>query len=525
MNYFFQGKFRFNSLLSGLFFLLFAHACTQNPVQSPERIKPNIVFIFADDMGYGDISGLNAQSKIRTPALDALIQDGMVFTNAHASASVCTPSRYGLLTGRYAFRSPKAAYGIWGFSPVVIESERETLATLLKREGYTTGIAGKWHLGVDWQTKDGNPAVLDPATGYSNVDYSLPIQSGPIDFGFDFSFIHPASLDIPPYLFIRGQNVVDTAMVLTTDIYPTRQDYTEYAWDKKHTDDLAVYWEKGVWWRQGEMSRSFRIEECHESLVSEGLGFINRQVEENPDSPFFLYMPLTGPHTPWVPSEKFKGKSGIGLYGDFVLDIDEVVARVRQTLLDNEILDNTIVIFTTDNGAYWPEEEIELHAHDSNDGRRGQKGDIWDGGHRVPLIISWPGQIQSGSKNNSLISLTDFFATFSEMTEQPIPDGQGEDSQSFWAVLNGTANQSARKEMVHHSSRNFYSIRQGGWKYIEGLGSGGFTDPAVIQPGEGGPIGQLYKADTDPEEKFNLFSERPDIVSELAERLDEIRGR
>ncbi|WP_158860938.1 sulfatase family protein [Lunatibacter salilacus] len=525
MNYFFQGKICFNSIISGLFFLLFTQACTQNPVQSPERLKPNIVFIFADDMGYGDISGLNAHSKIRTPALDSLIQDGMIFTNAHASASVCTPSRYGLLTGRYAFRSPMAAYGIWGFSPVVIEPGRETLATLLKREGYTTGIAGKWHLGVDWQTKDSNPAVLDPATGYSNVDYSLPIQSGPTDFGFDFSFIHPASLDIPPYLFIRGQNVVDTAMVLTTDIYPTRQDYTEYSWDKKHTDDLAVYWEKGVWWRQGEMSRSFRIEECHKTLVSEGLGFINRQVEEKPDSPFFLYMPLTGPHTPWVPSEKHKGKSGIGLYGDFVLDIDEVVARVRQTLSDNNILDNTIVVFATDNGAYWPEVEIELHAHDSNDGRRGQKGDVWDGGHRVPLIVSWPGHIQSGSKNTSLISLTDFFATFSEMTDQPIPNGQAEDSQSFWPVLNGTANQSARQEMVHHSSRNFYSIRHGGWKYIEGLGSGGFTDPAVIQPQEGGPTGQLYKEDTDPEEKINLFSERPEVVSELAEMLDEIRGK
>ena len=525
MNHFLKKRHCFSPMVGAVFFLFFNQACTQKASESPDRLKPNIVFIFADDMGYGDISGLNSKSKIRTPALDQLIQEGMAFTNAHASASVCTPSRYGLLTGRYAFRSPKAANGISGFSPTVIEAGRETLATLLKREGYTTGIAGKWHLGVDWQTKDDKAAALDAATGYSNVDYSLPVSSGPYDFGFDFSFIHPASLDIPPYLFIRGRDVVDTAMVLTTDIYPIRLENTEYAWDKKHTDDLAVYWEKGVWWRQGEMSSSFRMEDCHETLVSEGLQFINRQVEENPDSLFFLYMPLTGPHTPWVPSEKNRGQSGIGLYGDFVLDIDEVVARVRQTLIDHDIFENTIVIFSTDNGAYWPEVEIELHAHDSNAGLRGQKGDVWDGGHRVPLIISWPGKIQGGSENSALISLTDFMATFSEMTGQPITEGQGEDSQSFWPILNGTTNLSSRQDMVHHSSRNFYSIRHGGWKYIEGLGSGGFTDPAVIQPVEGGPTGQLYREDTDPQERVNLFSENPEVVNELAVRLAQIKKK
>jgi arylsulfatase A len=239
MTYFFNSKRYIIPALCGLFLLSLTQSCSQDPEQSSSLSQPNIVFIFADDMGYGDISALNAESKIHTPALDALIQDGMVFTNAHASASVCTPSRYGLLTGRYAFRSPKAAYGIWGFSPVVIESERETLATLLKREGYTTGVAGKWHLGVDWQTKDGKAAALDANTGYSNVDYSLPILKGPTDFGFDFSFIHPASLDIPPYLFIRDREVVDTDMVLTTEVYPRRMEHTEYAWDKKHTDDLG----------------------------------------------------------------------------------------------------------------------------------------------------------------------------------------------------------------------------------------------------------------------------------------------
>jgi arylsulfatase A len=525
MNNLFGVKPCIHPLFGGLLFLILTQACTPNSIQTSEGLKPNIIFIFADDMGYGDISGLNSQSKIRTPALDQLIQEGMVFTNAHASASVCTPSRYGLLTGRYAFRTPEAAYGIGGFSPVVIEPDKETLATMLKREGYTTGIVGKWHLGLGWQTKDGKDAALDPDTGYSNVDYSRPIGSGPADFGFDFSYIHPASLDIPPYLFIRGSDVVDTAMVLTTDIYPRRKEDTEYAWDKKHTDDLAVYWEKGVWWREGEMSRSFRIEDCHEILVAEGLKFIDKQVQENPDSPFFLYLPLTGPHTPWVPSDKNRGQSGIGLYGDFVMDIDEVVERVRQSLREHGILENTMLVFASDNGAYWPEVEIELHAHDSNAGRRGQKGDIWDGGHRIPLIISWLGVVQDGSENNSLISLTDFIATFSEMTGQPMAEGQGEDSHSFWPILNGTSNQSPRQDMVHHSSRNFFSIRHGGWKYIEGLGSGGFTDPAFIQPKEGGPTGQLYKEDTDPQEQENVFAEHPEIIAELEARLVKIRGK
>uniref|UniRef100_UPI0035934222 sulfatase-like hydrolase/transferase n=1 Tax=Aquiflexum sp. TaxID=1872584 RepID=UPI0035934222 len=231
------------------------------------------------------------------------------------------------------------------------------------------------------------------------------------------------------------------------------------------------------------------------------------------------------PHTPWVPSEKHKGKSGIGLYGDFVLDIDEVVAKVRQTLSDNKISNNTIVVFSSDNGAYWPDLEIDIHNHDSNAGRRGQKGDVWDGGHRVPLIVSWPGHIPVGSENSSLISLTDFMATFAEMTGQPITQGVGEDSHSFWSILKGTSDQSSREDMVHHSSRNFYSIRHGGWKYIEGLGSGGFTDPAVIKPKEEGPTGQLYNVDSDQEEQVNLFSDRPDLVNQMAARLDEIREK
>lgn len=486
---------------------------------------PNIIIIFADDMGYGDVSALNPDSRIQTPNLDKLVREGISFTNAHSSASVCTPSRYGLLTGRYAFRSKSAAYGIGGFDGPVIEEGRETLASLLKRSGYTTGIVGKWHLGLEWQTKDGLPANLDRTTGYSNVDYSKIVNKGLNSYGFDYSFIHPASLDIPPYVFLRNHQVIDAEVVLTTSIYPAKKEDTRYAWDKKHSDSLAVYWEKGVWWRQGEMSKSFRIETCQSTLLKEGIAFIETQTNKNPNQPFFLYLPLTGPHTPWMPSAKFKGKSEVGLYGDFVMEIDDVVAQIKETLVRKQIDENTLLIFASDNGAYWPEEEVALHDHNSNSGSRGQKGDVWDGGHRIPLIISWPEAIKGNVQYPQLLSLTDVFATLAELTEVQLPENQGLDSESFLHVLRGDLVKPHRTSMVHHSSGNLYAIRSEGWKFIEGLGSGGFTDPTRINPESGGPTGQLYRIDSDPLEQENLFLKYPEKVAELNELLNKIRDQ
>jgi arylsulfatase A len=509
----------------GFVLLAFALASPIFGQKAAAPSSPNIIIIFADDMGYGDVSALNPDSRIKTPALDLLVQEGISFTNAHASASVCTPSRYGLLTGRYGFRSPAAAYGIAGFDRPVIESERETLASVLKKSGYTTAIVGKWHLGLEWQTKDGLPAKLEPKTGFSNVDYSKPVARGPNSFGFDYSFIHPASLDIPPYVFLRNHQVIDPEVVLTTSVYPVRKEGTVYAWDKKHTDSLAVYWEKGVWWRQGEMSNSFRVETCQSTILQEGIGFIGSQAKNHSGKPFFLYLPLTGPHTPWVPTDRFKGKSEMGLYGDFVLEVDDLVAQIKAALVRNGMEENTLVIFASDNGAYWPEEEIRLQRHDSNFGTRGQKGDVWDGGHRVPLIISWPAGIQGGGKYPHLVSLTDVFATLSELTGQQVSEKQDLDTESFLQVLQGDLTKPHRTAMVHHSSGNFYGIRSGGWKYIEGLGSGGFTAPTRITPESGGPTGQLYRIDSDPEEQENLFLSHPEKVAELSELLKKIRER
>lgn len=486
-------------------------------VQQPTApVLPNIVIILADDMGYGDVSALNPQSRIRTPALDAMVREGISFTSAHAGASVCTPSRYGLLTGRLAFRTPAAASGISGFDRPVIEPGRETLATLLKRSGYTTACVGKWHLGFDWALKDGADKMsFDAITGYSNVDYGKPIQNGPNDYGFDYSFIHPASLDIPPYVFVRDHQVVDQEIILTTDVYPRRMENTVYSWDKKHSNDQGVYWEKGVWWRQGEMSESFRVEDCQSEILKEGLSFIERASESPDKNPFFLYMPLTGPHTPWIPVEKFKGKSSIGLYGDFVLEIDDIVAQVTNLLKEKGLYENTLVVFSSDNGAYWPQEEIDLYGHDSNQGRRGQKGDVWDGGHRVPLVVTWPAGISVSGFFDNLVSLTDIMATLSEITSQPLPAGQADDSFSFLPVLKGDFEHLVRSSMVHHSSGRMYSIRQGEWKFIDGLGSGGFTAPTVEQPVPGGPAGQLYQISSDALEQQNLYLSQPEKVKEM----------
>ena len=486
--------------------------------------KPNIIIVLADDMGYGDISALNPYGRIQTPALDKMVHQGITFTDAHASASLCTPSRYGILTGRYALRTRTGGdSGVNGFHPSVIEEGRETIASHLQKAGYRSACIGKWHLGFNWQTKDGERPALDTSTGYSNVDYSQNITMGPNDFGFDYSFIHPASLDIPPYVFIRNHQIVDPDVILTTDHYPRRKEYTEYSWDKIHTDEHAVYWEKGVWWRQGEMSRSFRIEDCQSAIVNEGIQFIENHTATNSDQPFFLYLPLTGPHTPWVPIDKFKGKSPIGLYGDFCMEIDYFIQQIQEKLVDLNIDDNTILIFTSDNGGYWPDEEVELQNHDSNWGRRGQKADVWDGGHRVPLLITWPATIKEPLRYHHFVSLTDFFATFSDIAGLTLDDNMAEDSFSFKHVIEGDTENIIRPTMTHYT-RRFSGIRHEDWKFIDGLGSGGFTQPSFIQPEPGGPTGQLYRITTDSLESDNLYMQYPEQVDEMRSMLEQSKN-
>lgn len=462
--------------------------------------KPNVVIIMADDMGYGDVSCNNPLGRISTPGIDRLAQNGIRFTNAHSGGAVSIPSRYGLVTGRYFFRAETRS-SHWGYLEPLIETGRETIGSVMQKSGYTTACIGKWHLGLDWERLENTrPLILSRTPGFTNVDFHKPVENGPNDLGFDYSFILPASLDMPPYVFVKNGQTVDPEVVLTADVYPKRHDDTVYAWDAKYVGDSDVYWDRGTWWRNGEMSKSFKMEDCLDVVVSEGLSFIER----NQNNPFMLYLPLTGPHTPWLPADRFEDTSGMGVYGDFITQIDNAVSRVTALLEQLGIADNTMVIFTSDNGAAWDEEDVLAYGHSASGEWRGMKGDAWEGGHRIPLVVSWPAKIKKAREYSRITSLIDMLATFAEMTDQPLNTGHAEDSFSFYGALQGkqTAN---RDNLVYISSSGRLAITQGDWKYIDSRGSAGFTFPSNPKPVHGGPSGQLYNLKDDPAEEKNLF--------------------
>jgi arylsulfatase A-like enzyme len=312
---------------------------------------------------------------------------------------------------------------------------------------------------------------------------------------------------------------------MVNEIYQKRKPDTKMVWDQKYAGEDDIYWGRGVWWRNGEMSASFRVEDCLDVLVDEGISFIERQADENPDKPFMLYLPLTGPHTPWVPGETFQGTSALGTYGDFISHIDDVVHRIVKTLKSLNIEENTLLIFTCDNGGHWSEEDKLTYAHQSNYGSRGQKGDIWDGGHHVPFFVKWPARIKDPVTCHQTIGLIDIIATLSDLTGQEIQDTCAEDSYSFYKTLKGNPKKPVRDQIVYLSARGKLAIKAGDWKYIDCLGSGGFTAPALIEPVEGGPLGQLYNLKLDPLEQNNLYLEEPEIVRQLSELLQGIVNR
>jgi len=513
-----------NKNIIALLICLFATPLITANCQVSEN--PNVVIILADDMGYGDVSFCNPNARTHTPNIDELARQGISFTDAHTAGSVCIPSRYGLLTGRYFFRVPRQRSN-WGYGAPLIEEERETVGSMMQKAGYTTACIGKWHLGLQWPLKD--PAKPQfpggRSLGPTNTDFSGHIGSAPITLGFDYSFIMPASLDMPPYVFVKNDRVVDPVIRLVNDIYPERKPGAKMVWDQKHVGDEDIYWGRGIWWRNGEMSASFRVENCLDDIVNEGISFIKRQAQENPDKPFMLYMPLTGPHTPWVPGEEFRGTSALGTYGDFIAHIDDVIRRVTETLKSLNIEENTLLIFTCDNGGHWSEEDKLTYAHESNIGARGQKGDIWEGGHHVPFFVKWPAAIKEHTTSDQTIGLIDVMATLSELTGQPISKTYAEDSYSFYKILDGKPEQATRDQIVYISSRGKLAIKAGDWKFTDFLGSGGFTAPAQLEPVEGGPLGQLYNLKQDPLEQNNLYLEEPEVVRQLSKLLNKIVGQ
>lgn len=459
--------------------------------------KPNIVFVLADDLGWGDPHCYNQDSKIPTPAMDRLAAEGMRFTDAHTPSSVCTPTRYGVLTGRYAWRSRLKSGVLWGYSRSLIEPGRMTVASLLRKHGYTTVGIGKWHLGF----QEPDPAAANEAA-QPEVDYSKPLVPGPLSVGFGAYYGIPASLDMEPYLYVRDDRAVRQPVLRIEGSKHRRQG-------------------GGGFWRAGPIAPEFAHEEVLQTIAQEATTFIRSQSK---DQPFFLYFPLTAPHTPWLPTDGFRGKTQVGHYGDFVAQVDAVLAQVMTALEEAGLAKNTLLIMTSDNGSHWPVDDIFKWGHDANGGFRGQKADIHEGGHRVPFLVRWPGKIEPGSVCGQIICLTDLIATSAAIVGAELPQDAGEDSFSFLPALLGSADGSLRESVVHHSANGMFAIRKGDWKFIDGLGSGGFTQPARIKPKPGGSQGQLYNLAEDRAERTNLYRTRSEKVAELEALLSELRS-
>ncbi len=450
-----------------------------------EPRPPNIVLILADDMGYGDPRCYNPASKIPTPNIDRLAKDGMRFTDAHSPSAVCTPTRYALLTGRYCWRTSLKRGVLQGYDPLLIEPGRITIASVLKERGYATACVGKWHLGFGRDAR---------------VDYEKLLSPGPNSVGFDYFYGIPSSLDFPPYVFVENDRPTErpTATIATSESQRTGG---------------------GGFWRAGAISPGFRHEDVLPRTTEKAVEFIRKQDDNRP---FFLYIPLTAPHTPWMPAAKFRGKSGAGSYGDFVAQTDDSVGEILRALKEKRLDRNTLVILTSDNGAHWLPEDISRYGHKSNLNWRGQKADIHEAGHRVPFITRWPGRIRASTTCDQLAGLVDLFATFADLAGATLPDDAAEDSFSLVPLFK-RRNQPVRESLVHHSGDGVFAIRSGEWKLIEGLGSGGFTPPRAPAPQPGGPEGQLYDLTADPGETKNLYLDRPDQVTRLKALLSRIR--
>ena len=452
--------------------------------------RPNIVFILADDMGYGDPGCYNDQSQIPTPNMDQLAEQGVRFTDAHSPSAVCTPTRYGVLTGCYAWRSRLKRGVLNGYSRNLIDEGRTTVASLLKGRGYQTGCVGKWHLG--FQPHYPGAEQAEP------VDYGQLLTPGPNQHGFDYFWGIPASLDMPPYVYVENDQLVEGP--------------AEEIGDSAHRRQGG-----GGFWRGGGIAPSFKHIDVLPDLTQQAVGYIERSASQA--NPFFLYFPLTAPHTPWVPIPEFEGKSGAGYYGDFTMQVDWSIGQVTDALKNAGVSDDTLIIVTSDNGSHWYQNDVDKFGHRSNRHWRGQKADVWEGGHRIPFIARWPGQIDTKTVCEQTICLTDLLATVADITGEAVI---AEDSVSILpALLDPNLEKPLHEAIVNHSASGVFAIRQGEWKLIQGLGSGGFSSPRIEEPEPDGPVGQLYNLADDPGETENLYLDRPEIVEQLSELLTE----
>lgn len=468
--------------------MCFVVGCETSLAGEGGRDRPNIVMILVDDMGYGDLGCYNAGSKIPTPHIDGLAKAGLKFTDAHAAGSVCHPSRYGLMTGQFPYR---ANVGKWR-TEATIAKDRLTVGKLLQKQGYRTAMVGKWHLGFD---EDG---------------YDKPLPGGPADRGFDTYFGIRASTDIPPYFYIRGREAVMPPTEKIGDNFSEVE-----GWNRI----------QGAFWRAGGIAPDLKLEEVLPRFTDEAVKVIANHEKEGDGKPLFMYLAYPAPHTPWLPSEEFVGKSGAGMYGDFMVMVDAMVGRVLKQLEKSGMSGETMVIFSSDNGPVWYDKDVKRFGHDSVGGLRGMKGDAYEGGHRMPFIVRWPGKVKGGRVSDEVICFTDMLATFAALTGYELGEDDGPDSFNALPVILGKGKgERVRESLVLQSSGGVYHVRMGDWKLIDNLGSGGFTRPGKVKPKQGEPKGQLFNLKDDVVETKNVYAAHPEVVAKLMGEIERVRN-
>ncbi|MDQ8193783.1 arylsulfatase [Coraliomargarita sp. SDUM461004] len=459
---------------------------------------PNIIYILADDMGIGDLSCYGAE-KIVTPNMDRLASEGLRFTDAHSSSAVCTPSRYSILTGRNCWRTRLQQWVIGGFGRPLIEPEQSTLPRMLQEQGYRTYGVGKWHLGFEWQNQAGELLPFEEADDMNaqgfNVDYTQRLAGGPLDVGFDHYFGISGSMDMPPYCYIEGDHVITPPV-----------------------SEKAHYYNQQ---RRGMHSPDYIEEQVDMRFAEEAVGCIQKHHTHAGEQPFFLYLAASAPHRPCEVAPEFvKGQSAAGDRGDMVLLFDWMVGQILDTLDTLGISENTMVIVTSDNGARITCANGQDYGHAANGVYRGQKADIWEGGHREPFLVRWPQQIEAQGVCNQLIGLSDMYATVADILGVAVDRDQVEDSISFLSLLKDPQASATRETLIHHSGEGHFSIRRGDYKFILGNGSGGFTEPVgKREPLSRHHCGQLYNLSIDPGETTNLFDTSPNLVRDLRRLL------
>lgn len=471
---------------------------------------PNVVIVLADDLGWGDLGCYG--SAIPTPNIDRLAGEGVRATDCHSASAVCTPSRYALQTGRYAWRSPLKSFVLMGHGPAIIEPDRATLGSVLRDAGYATGAFGKWHLGLGWRHTDGSvrdafaPAAVlhdDVATDFGrDIDYSTPFAGGPVELGYDRYFGIAGSLDMPPYCFLDQDRTVGVP-IREKDVYLTEQ-------------------------RPGRQVDGWREDEVDVRFVDEADRWLRQR---DPDQPFLCYVATSAPHRPNVPPPLIRGRSGLGDRADGVCLVDWMVGRLRRAIEALGVLDETLFVVTSDNGAVtYFTDDGDPARHRPNGDWRGQKGDLWDGGHREPFIARWPGHFAAGRVSDAPFCLTDVLPTVAQAAGVDLPQGSAEDGRSMLGVLAGQEPADYERAIVHHSLAGRFAVRRGRWKALFSPGSGGgFSEPSISALFSGGtgrahvapawdadhPRGQLYDLEADPYERDDQWVQRPDIAGEL----------